>query len=252
MDAPTNLATEEFWEEDYYREIELPARPNSGFPYERCLMQTLEELAPVPAGASVFEIGCAPARWLVWYAERFGARVTGLEYTRKGVQLSRDNLAAAGVEGEIHDGDFFSNDLALGEHDLVLSLGFIEHFDDVAATFARHVDFVAKGGRLVVGMPNFRGLIGFFQGWADRSYLQLHNPRTMDPSLYANAADMCGMQLDKVRYIDGIDPDVVKVSGSAARLALMPFRAWRKLPLSDHVNGRLISSYLLLTFTRLR
>jgi hypothetical protein len=73
----------------------------------------------------------------------------------------------------------------------------------------------------------------------------------MDPSLYREIASGLGMRLDSVRYIDGIDPDMVRISRLSARLALMPFRVWRKLRLSDHVNGRSISSYLVLTFTRL-
>ena len=37
---------------------------------------------------------------------------------------------------------------------------------------------------------------------------------------------------------------------ASARFALMPLRLWRMLRVSDHVNGRLVSSYLLLAFTR--
>ena len=97
VEGPTNLATKNFWEEDYYRGIEIPARPDPDFTFERCLARTLEEVAPVKPGTRVLELGCAPARWLLWYAERFGAKVTGLESSPKGVQLSRENLAAAGV-----------------------------------------------------------------------------------------------------------------------------------------------------------
>jgi SAM-dependent methyltransferase len=249
--GPTNLATKNFWEEDYYRGIEIPARPDPDFPYERCLAHALEELAPVVRGARVLEIGCSPARWLLWYAERFGAAVTGLEYSAAGVRLSRENLAAAGVDGEIHEADFFSGDLVLGRFDLVLSLGFIEHFDDVPAAFARHVDFVGDGGRIVIGMPNFRGLTGFLQAWGDRGYLNLHNRRAMDAELYRQLAGAHGMRLDVVRYIDGVDPAMIRATRRSVQVPLIPLMAWRRLRLSDHVNHRLISSYLLLTFTKL-
>ena len=250
MGAPTNLAKRDFWEEDYYRGIDLPARPDPNYPYERCLMRTLEELAPVSAGARVLEVGCAPARWLVWYAERFGARVTGLEYSAKGAALSRANLSAGGVDGEIIEGDFISQDVVLDQFDLVLSLGVIEHFDDVPAAFARHAMLVDKGGKLVLGVPNFRGLIGIFQRWADREYLALHNQRAMAPQLYKEIVASHGLRLERVRYFDGIDPDMVRATRVSARVALMPLRLWRKLKMSDHVNGRFISAYVVLTFTR--
>ena len=251
MEGPTSLATKDFWEGDHYtRGIELPARPDPDFPYERCLARALEKLAPVTQSARVLEVGCSPARWLLWYAERFGAAVTGLEYTAAGVRLSRENLAAGGVAGEIHEGDFFSRDLALGTFDLVLSLGFIEHFDDIPAAFARHVDFVADGGRIALGMPNFRGLIGLLQAWSNRAWLDLHNRQAMDAELYRKLARDHGMQVDAVRYLDGVDPVMVRAGRRSAQAALIPMTWWRRLRLSDRVNHRLISSYMLVTFSR--
>jgi SAM-dependent methyltransferase len=248
--APTNLATQDFWEDDYYRGIELPVRPNPSYPFERCLLRALEESAPVPAGARVFEIGCAPGRWLVWYAERFAANVTGLEYSARGVELTRNNLRAAAVTGDVVEGDFFSNELSFEPFDLVLSLGFIEHFDDIAQAFARHAKFVKRGGRLVVGMPNYRGVTGFFQRWADPAHLRLHNQDAMDPGRYQSFASDNDLRLDDTRFIGGIDPDLVRISRISARVALMPLRLWRLLPLSDTVNAPWLSSYLLLTFSR--
>jgi SAM-dependent methyltransferase len=247
---PSNLASQEFWDEEYYRGITIPARPDADFPFERCLARTLEELAPVGPGTRVLEVGCAPAKWLLWYAERFQANVTGLESSPKGVQLSRENLAAGGVDGAIVEADLFSDELGLGTFDLVISVGVIEHFDDVAHAFARHAAFVGEGGRLVIGMPNFRGLIGFLQKIADRDYLRMHNTEAMRPQLYRGLADDCGMSLENTRYIDGADPVMVGRQTRPMLAALLPLHFWRRLRLSDHVNHRLISSYLVLTFVR--
>jgi SAM-dependent methyltransferase len=250
--TPDNLASNDFWEDDYYRGITIPARPDPLFPYERCLARALEELAPVRTGATVLEVGCAPARWLIWYAERFGARVAGIEYSPKGANLSRANLAAAGLSGEIFEGDFFSSDFKLGEFDLVLSLGFIEHFQDIATVFERHVSFVAPGGRLLVGVPNFRGLIGSLQRWGDPGYLRLHNKEAMRPRLYERLATTFGMRLDAVRYINGPDPAMLRITRRSAHLVVLPLTIWRRVRLSDHVNGPFVSSYLVVSFTRPR
>jgi SAM-dependent methyltransferase len=211
-------------------------------------MRSLEELAPVVQGTRVLELGCAPARWLVWYAERFGALSVGLESSSMGASISRRNLVAAGVPGEIHEGDLLTADL--GTFELVLSLGVIEHFTDVRAAFAQHAAFVKRGGRLVLGMPNFRGLTGFFQRWADPEQLALHNQAAMDVRLYEGLAAKHGLRMDAVRYVDGIDPDLIKVSRLSARLVLMPFRALRMLRLSDHLNAPMVSSYLVVRFAR--
>ena len=100
----------------------------------------------------MLEVGCAPAKWLIFYAEHFGARVSGIEYSDKGARMSRDNLAAAGVEGEIDEGDFFA--ATPRPYDLVASIGFIEHFDDIEAA-AREQD--ASVEQRVVG---FQGPYG--------------------------------------------------------------------------------------------
>ena len=250
MEGPTNLATQDFWEDDYYRGIEIPARPDPDFTFERCLARALEEVAPVKPGTRVLEIGCAPARWLLWYAERFGANVTGLESSPKGVQLSQENLAAGGVDGEIVKANFLSEGLSLGAFDLVLSLGVIEHFDDVPHAFARHAAFVAEGGRLVIGMPNFRGLIGLIQKFSDPELLSMHNTEAMQPQRYPQLANESGMSLEDTRYIDGADPAMLVVKVRAMQAAVLPLQLWRRLRFSDRVNHRLISSYLLLTFVR--
>jgi len=250
VEGPTNLATQDFWEEDYYRGVAIPARPNPDFTFERCLARALEEVAPVKPGTRVLELGCAPARWLLWYAERFGANVTGLESSPKGVQLSRENLAAGGVDGEILEADFVSDGSSLGTFDLVLSLGVIEHFDDVPHAFARHAAFVAEGGRLVIGMPNFRGLVGLIQKFSDRKFLSMHNTEAMEPRRYPHLANVSGMSLEDSRYIDGADPAMISVKVRPMQAAVLPLQLWRRLQFSDRVNHRLISSYLLLTFVR--
>jgi SAM-dependent methyltransferase len=250
VEPPANLASQDFWEDDYYRSIEIPARPDPEFPFERCLARTLEELAPVAEDARVLELGCAPARWLVWYAERFGANITGLDYSAAGIRLSRDNLAAAGVAGEIVEGDLFSDDLDLGMFDLVLSLGVIEHFDDVPRAFARHASFVGDRGRLVLAMPNYRGLIGLLQKISDREHLKLHNTEAMQPKLYGPLAKSNGLTPEHARYIDGADPVMVAANRRAMHALLLPLHLWRRLPISERVNHRLMSSYLLLTFVR--
>src|SRR5215213_6559543 len=127
MESPRNLAPSQFWDDDYLAGIDLPERPSPDYPYERALSAALAEHAPVAAGQTVLEIGCAPGRWLVWYGERFGAEVHGLERSTKGAVMTRANLDAAGLTGSVVEGDFFEEQPDLDPVDLVVSFGFIEH-----------------------------------------------------------------------------------------------------------------------------
>ena len=246
----TGLASEEFWEDTYLAGVTLPARPNPSFQFERVLADALQRHARVEAGGSVIEIGCAPATWLGFYAERCGARVTGIEYTALGAELSRRNLAALGVDGEIVEDDFFA--VAPSPHDLVLSLGFIEHFSDLEATFAHHAAFVAPGGLLVVGVPNYRGLMGLLQRVGDPAHLAMHNTAAMDPALWRRLGAAHGLDVEWEGYLDGPDPDII---------AVLPGRRWlyailalldvlRRVRLGPRLNAAKLSAYLLVVLRR--
>ena len=251
--TPATLTDKEFWESEYsWAGAKPPVRIDRDDLFDRGMAAQLTAHAPVDAGATVFEIGCAPAKWLAFYAETFGAAVTGVEYTAPGAELSRANLAACGIDGVIWQDDFFAMDPE--PFDLVLSFGFIEHFDDLDAVFARHVDFIAPGGRMALGVPNFRGLNRAVQRLADPGYLALHNLDAMQPERYRTLAQRHGLQLERLHYVGGFAPGLIRLARGGS--VLHPRRAvpaaitlaGRKLrgaTRGDDVNSRWFSSQLL-------
>jgi SAM-dependent methyltransferase len=252
---PTNIVEKAFWENDYYwADAKLPCRVDMKLAFDRSLARALATHAAVMQGESVIEIGCAPAKWLVFYAERFGARVAGIEYSEKGARLSRENLASAGVAGEIHEADFFATEPY--PHDLVVSIGFIEHFDDPAGVLARHLEFVAPGGRLAVGVPNFSGLNRALQRLAEPGYLALHNTVAMRPGLYRSFARAHNLELLHLGHLGGFDPAIIRLGHGSL---LSPGRAipgavtllesrFRSLALAERLEHRWLSSYLLAVY----
>ena len=234
---PTTLADQRFWEEEYYwARSELPCRPDPVLHFDRALGVALSELAGVGPGDSVIEIGCAPAKWLVEIAESTGARVEGVEYSERGAQLSQANLRACAVKGTIHHADFFAHPAA--PYDLVLSLGFIEHFEDLDEVFARHLEFVRPGGRLLLGVPNFLGLNGFLQRHSDRSYLGLHNLRAMDPAELRRLGRDRGLELLDQRYLGGADAVIVKPGPLWVRGIVLAEGRLLRMGLTEGLNNR--------------
>jgi SAM-dependent methyltransferase len=248
---PTTLADKSFWEHEYYwAEAELPCRPDAGLPFDRALGSALSELAGVGPGDSVIEIGCAPAKWLVHIAEITGARVEGIEYSERGAELSQANLRACGVDGQIHHADFFAQEAV--EHDLVLSLGFIEHFEELDEVFARHVEFVRPGGRLLLGVPNFLGLNGFLQRHSDPSYLELHNLRAMEPAELRRLGEERGLQLLDQRYLGGADAVIVKPGTRWATGVVLAEGRLLRLGLTTGLSNRWFAPYLLTAYSKPR
>jgi SAM-dependent methyltransferase len=255
IDAPVNIVEKAFWENDYYwARAELPCRVDTGLAFDRSLARALMAHAAVEPGRRVLEVGCAPAKWLLFYAERFGAAVAGIEYSEKGARLSRENLTAAGVASEIHRADFF--EVEPRPYDLVLSIGFIEHFDDIPGTFERHLRFLAPGGRLAVGVPNFRGVNRAVQWLADPGYLALHNIEAMRPTLYRELARVHGLELEHLGYLGGLDPAIIRLGHHAELsprrvlpgVATLAARRFRALACAERVEHRWLSSYLLAVY----
>ena len=56
---------------------------------------------------SLIEVGCAPGRYLDYFAKNFGYRVAGLDYAPEACELTRRNLAMLGVDAQIENTDLF-------------------------------------------------------------------------------------------------------------------------------------------------
>ena len=103
----------------------------------------------------------------------------------------------------------------------------------------------------MIGVPNFRGLNKLLQLWADPAYLHLHNLDAMQPSLYLRLAQRHDLQVERSGYLGGFDPVLIKHDPrSLVHLIVLAEGAYRRLPLADRLDHRLLSSYLLVVLRR--
>ncbi|MBN2807639.1 MAG: class I SAM-dependent methyltransferase [Prolixibacteraceae bacterium] len=82
------------------------------------------------------------------------------------------------------------------QYDLCLSLGFIEHFSDTRDLLERHVQFLKPGGTLLIIVPNFLGMNGWFNKTFDRPLYDKHYLDCMDKEHLKLVAS--SLALDKV------------------------------------------------------
>jgi SAM-dependent methyltransferase len=122
----------------------------------------LPKYLPRQEGLKVLEIGSAPGDTLVRLKETFGYIPYGVEYSEPGAKLNREIFTGHGIDpSNVIQADFFSpefQDKYRGYFDIVLSNGFIEHFTNVEDVIRGHINVLAKGGHLVVIIPNLRGM----------------------------------------------------------------------------------------------
>ncbi len=130
---------------------------------------------------TILEIGCAPGSFLIKLNKKFGLEPHGVEYTQNGAELTKKNLTLNEVSyGEIVHSDVF--DLQYQKkyqetYDLVISLGFIEHFDDLKKTLEAHSHLAKKRGTIIVTMPNLKYWNKHF---VTQEVLDIHNLEVMD------------------------------------------------------------------------
>lgn len=133
---------------------------------------------PLP-GATVLEIGSAPGEHLAKLSETFGLVPYGIEYSASGVEVNRAVFAARGLDPRnIIEMDFFSDECLLGyreRFDVVVSRGFIEHFEDPSRVVDRHLEVLKPGGLLIVTIPNLRGLNHALTLFFHRELIPMHN-----------------------------------------------------------------------------
>lgn len=245
-----NLTEVNFWEQ-YWAGVKLPSEVSWSLSSDRCLAAELKRHLP-RSGGSAFEIGCAPGKWLAFLAKELDMTPSGIEYTEGGMQATLRNFSLLGLSSdEILIGDFFTTK-PTRQFDVVMSFGFIEHFDDPDAVVERHLRWLKPGGRLVIGVPNFNGIYKPIQKVLDPTLLDKHNLAIMNTDYFEGLAARLGLQREIVKYIGSFEPSLPiakpgygSLAQNLVKIGLRLALPMRKLALFDRLNHPTISSYIL-------
>ena len=257
--SDNNLTDAPFWDH-YWKNIKLPCTVDQGFSFDRCLSRTLLQRigelshageSPGAAGRkSVLEIGAAPGKWLTMFP-RESFSVSGIEYSDAGLAALRKNMEMLSIEpGRLIHGDFFKVETE-AVFDIVMSLGFIEHFDDPLMVVERHLEWLRPGGILIIGVPNFTGIHGFFQKHLDAGILQAHNTRIMNKEWFVRLGQKPGLRTHSIEYLGSFEPALPLTNRglgpkSFALKAFLRLAGYvRRWKFFDSINSPLISSYIL-------
>jgi SAM-dependent methyltransferase len=143
--------------------------------------------------ARVLEVGSAPGEFLVQFARRFGCIPHGLDYSEVGVEVNKQVFGRNGFNpGNVIYADFFSDQFRKQyreSYDVVISRGFIEHFTDVESVIERHMDLLKPGGRLIISIPNLRGINYVLADLFDKEAIPRHNTEIMRKTVFKRLFD---------------------------------------------------------------
>jgi SAM-dependent methyltransferase len=146
--------------------------------WDRVLLPILRECG----ARTAVEIGSAPGQNLVRLSKELGVAPFGIEYTEEGARLNRELFIRNGLNPDnVLCEDFFSPtlDSLAGTFDIVVSFGFVEHFDDPVPAIKRQIDFCRPGGYVAIIIPNIQGIYYVWNKVFNPRVIETHNTAMM-------------------------------------------------------------------------
>lgn len=214
----TEAKTEkEFWEH-FWENTALPSRIDPSFSNDRVISETLKNYVPPGGGEKVaLEVGCAPGKWMIFLSEDLGYISEGCEYVESAVRTTQKNLEICSIpNARVYHGDFLTMDFEGKAFNLILSLGFIEHFSDPEKIIRRKLSLLKDGGYLVIGIPKFTGLnyhiARIVDKKLDHKILPAHNLVIMEREYFRNLSRVLPLTPVFIDYVGGFEPALFDIS----------------------------------------
>jgi SAM-dependent methyltransferase len=176
-----DLTDREFWIkhwESHREEILIPVSGSNM--YSPLFAETFKNKAI----KTVCELGGFPGKLSVYLKAKYGVDATMVDYAINR-ELLKECLQINGLsEGDINviEADIFTYH-PKHSFDLVFSMGLIEHFKNTREIISLHLRYMKPGSELIITLPNFRGINGWFQRIFDPENYNKHVIECMDPTL---------------------------------------------------------------------
>lgn len=188
MSECISIVDQKYWDDHYVNTELVVARDDDP------ITALIREVVRPTVGGTVFEVGCFPGRYLAQLG-RLGYQLNGIDNTRRVRELGpwlRSNRLSV---GDIFEGDFFSFPL-MAKYDVVVSFGYIEHFEDLKSVIERHCLLVAPKGLLLISFPNFSGIVQrMLHTLLDRENLKAHNLNAMNLRRISKVCEARGYEI---------------------------------------------------------
>ncbi len=129
---------------------------------------------------SIFEIWCAPWNYLIRFYKKFWLIPNWIEYTLSWVEKTNNNFTNSHINWNIIFWDFFDKNFIVEnteKYDIVYSLWFIEHFENIENVIQNHFKLAKKWWLFVISLPNLRYINNLF---TENKILEIHNLKIMD------------------------------------------------------------------------
>jgi len=211
------LTEKQFWD-DFWSNVVIPTKVDLNFTNDFNIAMVLDNFLSKDEEKNAFEVGCAPGKWLIYLSENYNYSVDGCEYIEAASKRTIENLEMCGVsEFNIYTGDFLKMDFDK-KYDVIISLGFIEHFDDADSVCKKHAHLLRDDGLLVIGIPKLTGLNYYIAKQIDKSLdnklIPNHNLSIMNIEYFERIGHIINCKNLFVDTVGGFEPALFDISKS--------------------------------------
>ncbi len=186
------LTTREFWLqywENHRADVMTPVAENNLF------SPLFKQIISDNQIHTTCELGGFPGSFSVYLKRKYGVNATLVDYVIPG-DIFKAFLNTNGLNENdlnVFESDIFI-DIPNEKYDMVFSIGLIEHFEDTKEIISLHLKYLKPGGNLVIILPNFTGINGWFQRKFDMENYKKHVIECMDPILIKNIFSELGFK----------------------------------------------------------
>lgn len=248
------LTDEAFWDE-YWASVRLPLEiEKSSSLLIGAITDVFDRFLGTPFPLSVLEIGGAPGQYSAYIRRRLGHAITVLDSSPVGCAKARENFELLELPARVVEGDMFAPPAELQRFDVVFSLGLVEHFENISDPVRAHVDLLAPGGLLLLGVPNYRGVNEALLRRLSPSFLARHKLEAMDQQEWDSFEQELRLNRLFREYLGGFEASTFwrcesrkVVDRGLHQLLWYLGKAlnWEQTRFLRRLNGRLWSGYLM-------
>ena len=200
---------------------------------------------------SAIELGGFPGYYTIYLKKLTNIKVSLLDFFihRK---ISKQLFEANGLQEnsiEIIEADLFKY-TPQKQYDLVFSFGLIEHFEDTNDVVLRHLPFLNKDGILLITLPNFKSVNGWFQKTFDKENYDIHNIKSMDIELLKNIAQNAGMKDVQCHYFGQFSVWLEDETNRSLPVRILKKTIWtigKIISKIIRIETKILSPYIVLT-----
>jgi SAM-dependent methyltransferase len=140
----------------------------------------------IRTGDRLLEVGSGPGRNLVLLSKLLGADVHGVENCPSRYEVNKKYFKYSGLQTANLKKENIFTYKPEKKFDVIISVGFIEHFNDPQKVVEIQRRLLRKGGKIICIIPNFSGINFLIQKLISTNNLEKHNLEIMNIRAFDN------------------------------------------------------------------